>query len=463
MFSRIDSADGRRRRLLGVVQGAATSAGNRAIAVIVSFISVPLTVGYLGTERYGVWIALSSLLAWFQLSDFGLGYGLTNAVTTAAGQDKPEVVRRHVSNGVFVLSIIAGLMGLAVWGAWRFLDWDKLFKVGNPETRAEVGAAVATAVAIFLAQMPMAVTTKIYTAYQEGRLANYWGAFANILSLLALLTVTHTKGSLVWLVIAVSGTQLAVNVASTIWLFHAHRPELRPRGLSLNLTSMRAITHIGGQFFLIQIMALVTFSTDNLVISHFLGASYVPAYSVTYKLFAYAALPQTIVSSYLWAAYNEAIARRDIPWVERTFKLSLRVGLSFSIVATVALCFIAKPFIALWAGRDLVPSSALILWMAAWTVIVAFTNPLACLLAAASRLRYQIAYSSMATVSNLLLSIYLVQRWGVVGVIAATVISYSLFVCAQAYIDTKLLLTRLRASPGVDLLENEDRSLAQPA
>jgi O-antigen/teichoic acid export membrane protein len=445
LFTRIDASDDRRRRLLGIVQGVMTGVGNRVISVAVSFLSVPLTIGYLGTERYGFWITLGSLLAWLQLTDFGLGNGLSNAVTTAAGQDRPELVRMHLSNGLLLLSAIAGALGGVMAVAWPFLDWNALFKVTSPEAQAEVGPAVAAALTIFLLQFPMAMVGKVYLAYQEGRIGNYWSGAGNILSLLALLAVTHTRGGLVWLVIAISGTSLAVNAASAAWLFLVHRPLLRPRFADIDFTSMRSLSTASAQFFLIQIMALVTFSTDNFVVSHFLGAKHVPEYSLTYKLFNYSALPQAILFSYLWTAYNEAIARRDIAWVQRTFYLNLFVGLGFTVAAVIALGAIAKPFIAWWAGPTVVPSSALVLWMAAWSVINAFTNPISCLLAAASHLRYQIMYSATAAVSNLVLSIYLVQRWGVVGVIAATVMSYMVFVCAQVYIDARHLLARLRA------------------
>jgi O-antigen/teichoic acid export membrane protein len=207
---------------------------------------------------------------------------------------------------------------------------------------------------------------------------------------------------------------------------------------------MRALSQTGWQFFLIGIMALVTFQTDNLVISHYLGAAKVPQYSLTYNLFAYTSLPQNMLFSYLWAAYTEAIARKDIAWVARTFHLNLIIGLLFTGVSVGVLGIIAKPFIGWWTRGAIVPSSALIAWMAAWSVINAMTNPIACLLAAASHLRAQLIYSAFSTISNLALSIYLVQRWGVYGAIAATVISYAIFVCVPVYVDAEMLIKRLR-------------------
>ena len=44
----------------------------KALNILISFLSVPLTIHYLGSERYGVWLTISSLLTWMALTDFGL-------------------------------------------------------------------------------------------------------------------------------------------------------------------------------------------------------------------------------------------------------------------------------------------------------------------------------------------------------------------------------------------------------
>ncbi len=446
LFSAYHSDDHRRRRLVGLIQGIVTSVGNKSVGMLVSFLSVPLTIRYLGAEQYGAWVTIGSLLAWLALTDFGLGNGLTNAVTTAAGQDRPDLVRMQLSNGLFLLSAVASATALVLAIAWPFIDWSAVFGVKSATARAEIGPAVAVALAIFLLQFPLSIFGKVYLAYQEGRIGNYWGVTGNILSLLALVIVTQTHGGLVWLVVAVSGTSLIVNTASAMWLMYFHRPALRPGARHVHFASMKSLGTVSSKFFLIGIMALVTFQTDNIVVGHFLGSDHVPEYSLTYSLFSYTALPQTILFSYLWTAYSEAIARRDIAWVKRTFHLNLGLGLGFTAVAVLGLAFIAKPFIQWWAGTAVLPSTSLVGWMAAWSMINAFTNPIACLLAAASHLKYQIMYSAVSTVSNLLLSIYLVQHWGVEGVIAATVLSYTVFVCIPIFLDAELLLKRLSKS-----------------
>ncbi|RZK33312.1 MAG: hypothetical protein EOO61_15525 [Hymenobacter sp.] len=374
LFGEVRSGDLRRRRLLAVIQGAVTSLGGKLVGVLVSFLSVPLTIGYLGSERYGAWITMASLLAWLQLTDFGVGNGLTTAVSTAYGQDRPDLVRKHVANAMAMLTVVAALTGVIATVVWPFINWNSLFGLTDPSAQAEIGPAVAVALVIFLLQFPLSVPNRIYGATQEGRIGNYWVIIGSILSLASLLMVSQTKGGLVLLVLAISGTWLLVNIVNAIWLFGWHKPDLAPSLRDIDLPALRALCDIGGKFFLIQIMALVTMQTDTLVISHFLGAAQVPSYSLTYSLFNYTTLPQSIVLSYLWAAYSEAIARNDTAWVRRTFHINLAAGLGFTTLAMIVLVWIAQPFVHWWSGGRVTPPSNLVHWMAAWSLISACTS-----------------------------------------------------------------------------------------
>jgi O-antigen/teichoic acid export membrane protein len=443
LFLHSASGDHRRRRLVSVIQGAVTGFGNKVVGLIVNFLSVPLTIGYLGPERYGIWITIGSLLAWLALSDFGLGLGFNTAIATAVGQDRLDVVRQHTSTALALLAGIAGAVGLLTLLVWPWIDWSSLFGARTPLAQAEIGPAIAAAIIFWLLQFPLSITGRVFNAYQEGRLANYWGAFGNVLSLLVLIIVTQTQGGLVWLVVAMSGTGLLVNIASTLWLFLHHRPFLAPHPKDISGTSLRMLGKVGGTFFLIQILSLLVFNTDNLIVGHFLGADQVPTYSVTYSLFNYCLIIQNMIFSYMWVAYSEAIARKDIAWVKRTFHITLAAGTLLTMAFSTGLAVIAQPFIGWWAGTSVVPPTTFVLWMATWGVINGFTSPIACLLAAAAHLRNQTIYSALACALNIALTLIFVHRWGITGVIAGTVISYAIFICVPALVDVELLIRKL--------------------
>src|SRR5262249_3053825 len=86
---------------------AISSAAGRGVSVAVGFVTVPLTLGYLGSERYGMWVTISSVVALLMLADFGINNGLLNLVAEAHGRDNQEAARQYVSSAIVVLSAVA--------------------------------------------------------------------------------------------------------------------------------------------------------------------------------------------------------------------------------------------------------------------------------------------------------------------------------------------------------------------
>ena len=400
------------RRLAALMQGALSGLGNRMLGILVSFVSVPLTIGYLGPERYGAWIAIGSVLAWLQLADLGLGNGLTNAITAAVGKNRPDRVRIYVSSGIAALACASLLMGVVGAIAWRFINWGDVLGVHEPRARAEVGVAIALACVFSLINFPLTLIGRIYLAFQKGALAGYWGAAGNVVSLATLILVTRSNGGLPLLVFATAGVGLALTLASGVWLFVRHHPEAAPHPAHVRAEAVREVGRTGVMFFLIQVLALIAFQTDNLVIAHYLSAAQVAPYNMVYKLFGYTTVLQSLVFSYIWVAFGDAIARGDIIWVRKAFHTSLIGGTAVTALAVVPLSVIAVPFIHWWTGGKITPGLDLVLWMAAWSVINAFTQAVASLLAAANHMKIQLIYSLISSVLNVGLSVVLVRTWG---------------------------------------------------
>src|SRR5208337_4634406 len=101
-----------------------------------------LTLQYLGTERYGLWMSITSVVSLLVFADLGMGNGLLNAIAAAHGRDDIESEQKYVSSAFFVLFGIAvfllGLFGLA----YPFVPWPRVFNVSSPLAAREAGPAV---------------------------------------------------------------------------------------------------------------------------------------------------------------------------------------------------------------------------------------------------------------------------------------------------------------------------------
>ena len=63
-----------RYRRAGFTAAAAFAA--KIVAVAAVFVTVPLTLNYLGSERYGLWMTISSVSLMLGFADLGIGNGV---------------------------------------------------------------------------------------------------------------------------------------------------------------------------------------------------------------------------------------------------------------------------------------------------------------------------------------------------------------------------------------------------
>lgn len=412
------------RRYVRIAQAMFTGLAGKGVAVLVSLLSVPLTLRYLGAERYGAWVTISTAIAWIAIADLGLSSSLTNMVSEGYAQDRQDLARDHVAAAFWSLAGIAALLSLVFFSVWPIVPWDRVFNVQSLIAREEVGPAVGIAFALFALNFPFSIVAKVYGGYQEVAIANGWAAAGSLLGLAGLVLVTQLQGNLSSLVIAISGTVLLVNVISAVWLFGWSKPWLMPDPRRVTWTAIQKLTSLGGMFFVIQIAALVLFQTDNLIIAHYLGAAAVTPYSVTWRLFAYTAIFQILAGPSFWPAYAEAFARGDRAWVRRSFRMNFAITITSTLLTALPLIIFGRWIIEKWAGSVAVPPSSLLVWMGIWNVICAGTCSQSCILAGSGRLRGQMLYSLGAAALNIVLSIFLVQRIGTTGAILGTITAY---------------------------------------
>ncbi len=406
----------------------------RIVAIGVSLISVPLTIRYLGSERYGAWVTITTVLTFLNITDLGLGASLTNALGKTQAAGALETGRRYVSSTVLTLCLIAVLI---IANASLFAPKIAAFlfpHLHSPEARAEIAPAVWLALSIFALNLPLLVVGRVLAAHQKNAVANLWNMVGSVGNLGVLLVVIWFRGGLYWLVAGSFGFGLLVNITSAIWLFGFHKPWLRPKLSAIDPAFMKVLFADGWKFFIINVGWMINWQTDNLVISHFLGASQVTPYAVAFALFSLTSGLQNLAYPALWPAYTEAYAQRDYDWIRKTIRSNFRFSLVTSLTITAVLLIFAQAIIRLWAGAVAVPPWPVILWMAVWRLMFSTLLVWSCLLNATGHLKGMTIYGTITAVLNLVLSVVLVRVYGLAGVIAATAIAYAV----ASYIPTLL-------------------------
>jgi O-antigen/teichoic acid export membrane protein len=413
-------------RFARVLKGGLSGAVGKATAVLVNAVSLPITVRYLGREQYGFWVTISTTIMMLAVLDLGIANTLTNSISRAYAERSEEMAKRYYATAFWATSAIAILLGLIGAIAWPHIDWGKLFGLSNSAMARQAGKCAAISFGYVLLTLPLGLANKVMGGYQRMSVANMFAMLNSVLGLGATILVVRMHGSVVDLMAAFCTAMLTGTVLLNLWMGLRHEPRIRATPRRVRLSAAREIMGHGMLFFVLQIAGLAVFNTDNLIIAHFLGADQVTPYAVTWRLVGYATVLQSLLVPSLWPAFSEAYAGQDLVWIRAAYRRIMRA--TFLVVTSIGLLlgFAGQWIIGVWAGTASVPSSTLLWSMCFWAVLLSIAVNQSTLLAATQRLQLQAVYSSLTAILNLVLSIVFVRRFGAIGVLSATIVSYLL-------------------------------------
>ena len=419
----------------------------RLVAIAISFVTVPLVVGYLGAERYGMWLTLSSLVAILSPLDLGIGNGLMQVVSDASGRDDRDAARRAVSTALVLLTAIAFGIAAVALVANPVISWARVFNVTSSQALAEAGPAALVLITIFAIGLPLSIAGVIQSASQSGFVTSLWSIAGSVGSLAALLAAIQARAGLPLLIMALAGAGLVAALLNGILLFGWQRPWLTPRLRDFRARVAGPLLRVGVLFVILQLAGAAAYQIDNLVIAQIMGAQAVQQYAIPLRLFSVAPTLLSFALLPLWPAYREALSRGDAEWVGKTLRRSIRLALLINVPAALLLV-ITGPFILnMWVGSAVSPTSLLLIGLGIWIVMNSFNGPLAMLLNGANVIAFQAVCAILMAAANVALSVFLVAHIGVSGAVYGSIIAQAVFILLPSAWYVPRLLARMRARP----------------
>lgn len=299
----------------------------KLVTVAVSLISVPLAARYLGLERYGLWVSMSSFVSLLLLSDFGLGNNLTTILAQSLGRGDREAASREVSATFW--AVLAG--ALLLFGLFSLLHplvgWARLFNATGTTAVVEAPRAAFLLGLVAAAQLLGTLCQRLHAGLQRNHFGNLWMGAGSLAGLLALLAVTLMHGGLSALVFALGVVPALVQLAGLVWILRSgdYGRLLPPERLGWE--DYRHVMGGGSLMFVVNLQAAFWLAKDSLMIAHVLSLDQVGGYNTVFRIYqsVFALLVGSLGAS-LWPAYADAHARGDREWIRRTMRRSLFFG-----------------------------------------------------------------------------------------------------------------------------------------
>ena len=397
----------------------------KGMSIFIGFYMVPLTIGYVNKEQYGIWLTLASVVGWFSFFDIGLGHGLRNKLSEALAKAELEKAKILVSSAYAILAIIVtGLLTL-FFVIQPVLDWQKIL---NTEVIAadELRLIVIATFTFFCINFILKLIYAIFKADQRPASENFFNLLSNLLGLIIVFILTKTtQGSLFYLALALGLSPMLILVVVSTFMFVGKYRSISPSFEYIKIAQFKELGGLGIRFFLIQVSSIVIFSTDNMIIAQVLGPSEVPAYAIAHKYFGLVTAVFSIVTVPFWSAYTEAYVKKDIDWILSTNKKLIKIwgGMVF---VSILLLGISSYFYQFWVPEIEVPF-LLSLMMCIYANILGWGNIFVVFINGVGKIQLQLLAGIVATLINIPLSYFFAKTlgWGSAGVIMATIICIS--------------------------------------
>ncbi len=430
----VSTPEGRsRERFRRVALAAGASMLAKAITILTGIISVPLTLHYLGPERYGIWMVISSFTVMLSFADMGLGNGILNAIAREHGRDDRAAIRTIVSSGYAMLAVVGAAIALGFAISYPFVDWYKIFNVRSALARAEAGPALAAFIACFALTIPLGLVQKVQTGLQQAFLSGLWQCVGSLLGLAGVLAAIWLHAGLGWLVFSLVGGPLLASVLNTLIFFRKDNGDISPQLASFSRHAALAALKTGTMFFVLQLVVSIAYGADSIIVAQNLGAASVSQYAVPERMFSIITMLLMMLLSPLWPAYGEAIARGDHNWVKSALQRAIIVSASASIVLSTTLVLAGPWLIRLWVGPQIQPSMLLLVGLAAWKIAEATCATLSIYMNGANMLMTQVVISTICGIAMVLTKVVLIRHIGAAGIPWGAVLTFVPLAAAPSF------------------------------
>jgi O-antigen/teichoic acid export membrane protein len=384
-----------------------------AVNTAAGFFLAPFVVHHLGNLVYGVWVIITSLVAYMSLLDLGLRGAVTRFVSKGWAQGTHEESSRAASGALWIrlwislLIIAAGLILSASFG--------HVFIVPLALQRSARLALMVTAVSVAI-NLWCGVFGGVMVALQR----------YDLTSGVAIAQTAVRAAGFVFLLLAGHGilalalwdlfSSLGANLVVIALCFRIY-PQLKIVFGWPDRATLAKLWNYSLYVFLINLAVQVTYYSDNLVVGAFLSPVAVTFYAVGGILITYT---RQIVSS-MTTTFTPLASTLEAMGSDHNLRRLLihgtRAALIVSLPIEAALFFRGHTFIRLWMGAQYAQPSGTVLRILLLSVVFSSANVTSGGIVYGMEKHKRIALWALGEgAANLILSLILVRRMGIYGV-----------------------------------------------
>lgn len=390
----------------------------KGASFFLNYLQVPVSIVFLGNERYGFWLTLLSVGNWISMFDLGLGHGLKNKIAESISNEDTLLAQKYSSTGYFIIGAVTLLLSIIFTLLFPYINFNNIL---NQIPFEGFSLTVYLTIITFFASFFLNLVNSLLSATQNTSMISVSSLISNLLIFTSLVILNYLGINKVFYIgLIYSLSMFLGSIYINISFFKKYR-YLIPSIKKVDFQKIKEIIGIGSKFFIIQINIVVIYFCDNLVISHFLGNKQVVLYNIVLKIYNIVIIIVSILSISSWSFYTEAYNKKDLTWILNTIK-KFNIILLPILIFIIIISFFLEDIIRIWIGQNMDIPVVLILTMACYHVIYAWNYNYSVFLYSISAINIQLPYIIISGLLNIPLAIFFIKVCGL-GVEAVTLSS----------------------------------------
>ena len=325
--------------------------GIRGVSMILTLISAPIMLHHVDRADYGVLLTLTSIVGWVGYMDVGLGNGLRNKLPEFLAKGDFHSAKKIVSSCYVTLAIYVALIIVIFLMVSPFVDW--LGVLNSPTSDAgEIRGLTNVVFIAFCIQFLFGLINSILFAYQMPAFQSLFTFVGQFVALIALVIQVYVFDVTSVLQIGAVNSMIPplVLFLGSIGLFRTKLEEIAPSFKLFEFKSVGSILSLGLKFFVLQMITIVLFQANSIIIARVVSPEAVVEYNLAFKYVSLLTMIFTIVITPVWSATTDAYVRKDFAWINKTISLSRKVCIA-SIFIGVLMVLASKFVYGMWLGR----------------------------------------------------------------------------------------------------------------
>jgi O-antigen/teichoic acid export membrane protein len=323
----------------------ATGYAGLIVALLLSLFLTPITLRYLGSSTYGLWIVITAVGGYVGLLDAGVSTATAQMVASAtAVRDYKRVADILASAQVFFA--VTGALAIGLILALVPL-LGSVFSVGNEPLSSARLALLLTGMLTVVSFLTAVPQCALYGAGRNDR-SSLVGIGIGILTQGGQITAVLLGGGLVGL--------LSVSVAGALLNFGGTRLIARRLGLlgqhngRPSRPMLRELLRSGRRNAVVALAGTVAYSLDAVVIGIILPVRQVAPYDIGLSTANFVRSMATTATGLLLPAYAHSFTLKDDERQFRLFSRAVLASMCITVPMVVALIAFGQPLMRLWLG-----------------------------------------------------------------------------------------------------------------